>query len=57
MYYPIAYLWSEARIVHQRLAERDKSDALILQSAIMTIFSDDARKSFKQLVEDLGSGY
>lgn len=43
--YPIAVVWSEARIVRQRLAARRKEEAIQMQMVIGSVFDAKAGKA------------
>lgn len=46
--YPIAVVWSEARIVRQRNASRTKVEAVTMQAVIASILSKQGGKLLKE---------
>lgn len=55
--YSIAMLWSEARIVRQRHTQRAISEALTLQTAILSVLAKQGGKLFQEHLENLNDGY
>jgi hypothetical protein len=51
--YPIAYAWSEARIVRQRNASRRKMDAALMQMTIGSVMDSKAGKRLAELLKRL----
>jgi hypothetical protein len=49
-------VWSEAQIVKQRDAAKAKLDAVILQTAILSVLSKKGGNAFKEVVENLDDG-
>jgi hypothetical protein len=54
--YPVAVVWSEARLVRQREAKRVSDNAVVMQSTIASLFSKDGLKAFKELLEKIDNG-
>lgn len=50
-HYPIAFAWSEARIVRQRLAFRRKQDAAVMQMVIASVMDGKAGKQLAALLK------
>jgi hypothetical protein len=51
--YPIAYLWSEARIVRQRHAARRRAEAVQMQMVIASVFDSKAGKQLAAVLKRL----
>jgi hypothetical protein len=49
--YPLAYLWSEVRIVRQRLARQRALEAVLMQMVIGSMFNKDAGAELKKTLE------
>lgn len=49
--YPIAHVWSEARIVRQRLAARRKQETIMMQMVIGSVFDAKAGKQLATLLK------
>jgi hypothetical protein len=49
--YPVAFAWSEARIVRQRNAFRRKEETALLQLAVGSILDKKAGKELAKLIE------
>jgi len=48
--YPVAVVWSEARIVRQRHANRIRQDAALMQMAIASVMDRKAGKRLSKLL-------
>jgi hypothetical protein len=55
--YPLAYVWSETRLVRQRIAQRVQQDAVITQTAIVSVLSKKGGQQFKNLMKTLKDDY
>ena len=51
--YPIAVVWSEARIVRQRLASRHKMESSLMQMVIGSVFDKKAGKQLTNIFKRL----
>lgn len=51
--YPVAVVWSEARIVRQRNATRQKTDKLLMQSVIGSVLSKKGGQVLAKLIKQL----
>ena len=51
--YPVAVVWSEARIVRQRLAERHKLESSLMQMVIGSVFDKKAGKALADILKRL----
>lgn len=51
--YPVAVVWSEARIVRQRLAERHKLESSLMQMVIGSVFDKKAGKQLANIFKRL----
>jgi hypothetical protein len=51
--YPVAMVWSEARIVRQRQAAQRKLDAVVMQMVIGSMFTKEASKNLTKLLKDM----
>jgi len=52
-HYPLAVLWSEARIVRQRRADRMRIETTLLQTAMSSILSKQGGRVLKRLLKKL----
>ncbi len=51
--YPVAVVWSEARIVRQRQSAKTKLDAAVMQMIVSSVFSKKAGKQLENLLAEL----
>jgi hypothetical protein len=49
--YPIAVVWTEARIVRQRQAAKRKSDTILMQMAIASVMDSKANKQLAAVLK------
>lgn len=49
--YPVAVVWSEARIVRERHARRMQAEAVVMQTTIASMFSKEGIKAFEKLLK------
>lgn len=54
--YPIGRLWTEAKIVKDRINAKSAQDALLMQAAIGSILDEKAAKHFKELIGKIQDG-
>ncbi len=52
-HYPLAVVWSEARIVRQRLAFRRRQETALMQMAIASVFDKKAGQQLTKLLKRL----
>ena len=52
-HYPVAVVWSEARIVRQRQSAKTKLDAAVMQMIVSSVFSKKAGKQLENLLAEL----
>lgn len=58
MSYPLGFMWTEVKIVRQRLSSSVKMQALIQQSVIASVLnSKTGGKALKELLDGLDDGY
>jgi hypothetical protein len=55
--YPIAVVWSEARIVRQRLVDRRRNYALDMQTVIASVLSKEGGKRLSKHLKEMDDGY
>ncbi|HJV26859.1 MAG TPA: hypothetical protein VJ673_14315 [Aromatoleum sp.] len=53
MRYPLARVWTEARIVRERQAGRKRLDAVIQQMTVASVISSKSGKQFQKLIAQL----
>lgn len=51
--YPLAFLWSEARIARQRINNRAVQDALVMQAVIGTILDKKGPGNLRKLLKEI----
>lgn len=51
--YPLALVWSEARLVRQRLAFRRRQETALMQMAIASVFDKKAGQQLAKLLKRL----
>jgi len=51
--YPVAVVWSEARLVRERIAQRAQTDAVVMQTVIASMFSKEGGKALQKLLEGM----
>jgi len=51
--YPVAVVWSETRIVRERIAQRAQTDAVVMQTVIASMFSKEGGKVLQKLLEGM----
>lgn len=52
-HYPVGMVWSEARIVRQRLASRVKQETVLMQMVIGSVFDQKAGKQLTAILKRL----
>jgi hypothetical protein len=52
-FYPIGMVWAEAAIVNRRTAAEEANRAVMLQSAVSSLFSEKAGSNFRRTLKDL----
>lgn len=52
-HYPLAVVWSEARLVRQRLAFRRRQETALMQLCIASVFDQKASKQLAKLLRRL----
>ena len=51
--YPVAVVWSEARLFRERIAQRAQTDAVVMQTVIASMFSKEGGKALQKLLEGM----
>ena len=51
--YPVAYVWSETRIIRERHARRAQADAVVMQTVIASLFSKEGGKALTKLLQGM----
>lgn len=54
--YPLPMLWHEVSIARDRIDQRHVTEALLTQSAIMSVLDKKGSENFKKLIKDLSDG-
>jgi hypothetical protein len=54
--YPIAMVWTEARMVRQRWAERRVTEAVVMQATIASVLSKEGGSHFQTVLQELRDG-
>lgn len=51
--YRVAVVWSEVRIVRERLSRRARDEAILMQTVITSVLSKDGSKVLNKLLKDM----
>lgn len=51
--YPVAVVWSEARIVRQRQSREAQVNAVVMQTVIASMFSKEGGKALRKLLREM----
>jgi hypothetical protein len=51
--YPLRFLWNEVSFAQERMASRARTEAIIMQAAILSAIDKEGSRHFKELLEKL----